>query len=290
MNDYLGNLAARTLGRMPVLQPRLASRFEPVESPAALPGDAPGFFQQRAAEPAEVEEELEAAANHDSIARPARLRRLGLLSGQTAETEESLGAAGPDGADQVSHASPRVSIKTPTTQSQPDVLSQSLSHAQAEEKDMSLLPSRPSSTLTEANRADDAARSFADLAPAPQRQETLLQAETRRADSSQRQDTENRRDSDDEKTTGLSPEGSSRAQALQPADWLSPLTPPAVASPQFTQPIEREPVIKVTIGRVEVRAVAPTPPTPTVKAAEQTPRIQALPLSEYLRRRDNGEL
>jgi hypothetical protein len=290
MNDYLGNLVARTLGQMPVVQPRLASRFEPVESPVTFAGDAPGLFQHRAAEPVEVEEEIEAAADHGPNSRPARSRRRTLHSDQTAEAEALPGAARPDGANPVSQASPRVSVKTSAPQSQPDVLSQSRSPARAEGNDTPLLPRHPSPTLIETNRADDAAKTFADPASEPLRHETLIQPEARRADLSRRQDMENWRDRDEAKMTGLSPEDSSRAQPLQPADWLSPVSPAAVASPPFTPPLEREPVIKVTIGRVEVRAVMSAPPAPAIAVAEQTPRIQALPLNEYLRRRNNGEL
>jgi hypothetical protein len=290
MNDYLGNLVARTLGQMPVVQPRLASRFEPVESPAIFATDAPGLFQHRAAEPVEVEEEIEAVADYDPSSRPARSGRRTSHSDHTTEAEALPGAARPDGANLVSQAPPQVSVKTSTPQSQPEVLSQSRSPAWVEGNDTPLLPRHPSQTMIETNRADGAVKNFADPAPQPLWPETLIQAEARRADSSRRQEMENRRDRDEEKVTGQSPEDSSLAQTLQLADWLSPVSPTAVASPPFTPPIERKPVIKVTIGRVEVRAVISAPPAPAIAVAEQPQRVQALPLNEYLRRRNNGEL
>jgi len=45
------------------------------------------------------------------------------------------------------------------------------------------------------------------------------------------------------------------------------------------------PTIRVTIGRIEVRAVVPAPPTPR-PAAE--PRMPALPLDQYLKQRGEG--
>jgi hypothetical protein len=293
MNDYLGNLVARTLGQMPVVQPRLASRFESVESPAAFSSgaasDLPGLFQPRATEL--MEEEVEIAADHDPMASRPKSPRRRPPSDQTAEGEESPGAVRPDGVNLFLQALPGFSVKTSASQSQPDVLSQPLSPAQAEGKQAPLLPRQPSSTATEVNRADDSAPTFADLASPPRRQETLIQTEARRADSPRRQEVENRRDSDDQNSNRPPPEVSSRVHPLQPADWLSPVSPPPVVPPPVTPPLtEREPVIKVTIGRVEVRAVTPAAPAPTATATEQTPRIQALPLSEYLRRRNNGEL
>jgi hypothetical protein len=51
-------------------------------------------------------------------------------------------------------------------------------------------------------------------------------------------------------------------------------------------PPAAEPTIRVTIGRIEVRATAPTPP-PAPAARPAGPRLT---LEEYLRRRSEGRM
>jgi hypothetical protein len=53
-----------------------------------------------------------------------------------------------------------------------------------------------------------------------------------------------------------------------------------------TEPTE-PPVIKVTIGRIEVRAVTPPAPIPQQRVKQPSP---VLSLDEYLRLRNGGEL
>jgi hypothetical protein len=84
-----------------------------------------------------------------------------------------------------------------------------------------------------------------------------------------------------------------RADARVPV-MPSPLVPPKADSPAMppsapaeARPADRDdsPVVKVTIGRVEVRAVAPPAPVRERRAAPARPRMS---LEEYLERRHGG--
>ncbi|HOO54308.1 MAG TPA: hypothetical protein PLM24_00050 [Methanothrix sp.] len=77
---------------------------------------------------------------------------------------------------------------------------------------------------------------------------------------------------------------SSRAQAISPPEVTRFVAPKDSTK---TQPTETNPTIQVKIGRVEVRAAAPTGPTPPPSRGAPQPAPK-LSLDEYLKQRDGG--
>src|SRR5262249_35929021 len=82
-----------------------------------------------------------------------------------------------------------------------------------------------------------------------------------------------------------------QAEAFRPqAIVVKPEARTAVSEEPFSEPQiirpDLPPSVKITIGRVDVRAIMPSTPTPLVVARE--PAAKALSLDEYLKRR-NGE-
>jgi len=77
---------------------------------------------------------------------------------------------------------------------------------------------------------------------------------------------------------------STREPAIQPIP-IEQIVPPDVTQPRASEPAEPA-VIRVTIGRIEVRAT--TPPLPA--APRTRPRGPALTLDDYLEQRNGGQL
>ena len=77
---------------------------------------------------------------------------------------------------------------------------------------------------------------------------------------------------------------STREPAIQPLS-IEQIVPPAETQPRASEPAEPA-VIRVTIGRIEVRAT--TPPLPA--APRTRPPGPALALDDYLKKRNGGEL
>jgi hypothetical protein len=70
---------------------------------------------------------------------------------------------------------------------------------------------------------------------------------------------------------------------------VAPYVEPRVPAPAPTEPLMTSaplPTIRVTIGRLEVRAI--TPPVPQKPSATQVPRAPLLTLDEYLKQRNEG--
>ncbi len=286
MNDYLGNLAARTLGELSLVQPRLASRFEATASPLALnASDTPGQFQQRAAPPEEVEEELfEAPTAPAEKARPTA-RRAWLSEQATDDLLEPVKR----GVAPLAPASASFSIETATAQFQANDAKRQPTRAEQGVASPPL-PRPPTAELAQTEHAYDSVQGVAKLFPAPEPPEVLLQPATRRANAPRPPAGEEPPDRAAENPDGKSSEAPPRLMSLQSVDWPPPVLPAMAPAPPLASAVAREPVIKVTIGRVEVRAVLPTPPAPAVTATQPAQRAQALPLDEYLRRRNHGEL
>jgi hypothetical protein len=78
-----------------------------------------------------------------------------------------------------------------------------------------------------------------------------------------------------------------KPSTLIPQERASSIIGPAAQSP-FGSPSAQEtaPTIKITIGRVDVRAVMPTPPAPRPASARRGP---SLSLEDYLKQRDGGK-
>jgi hypothetical protein len=91
----------------------------------------------------------------------------------------------------------------------------------------------------------------------------------------------------EERLTPVSPLELSPPQRLDARSWTGFLRPPSPPEPMTISGgrDEARPVIRVTIGRVEVKAQVPPPPRPR---ARTTPRQPSLSLSEYLKQRSEG--
>jgi hypothetical protein len=80
------------------------------------------------------------------------------------------------------------------------------------------------------------------------------------------------------------------AATLRPGRVVQPQVLPApepTAPPKNrTAELQASPVIRVTIGRVEVRAIMPPPAAPARRSAPSAPQLS---LEEYLRRRNGGQ-
>lgn len=289
MNDYLNNLAARTLGQFPVVEPRLASRFEQSEAPPiaagsatllSRPGDSPG------PDPWELEQEIATDAANNPASKTTPAKRRTTRAAHPAEQEELTDTAARHAPD--AHQLPPLTIapSITATPAQPNLAPQPQLTTKQEANAASWFP--PSQTPTgapETNRTAEIEKLFSELAML--RQEGLPPQENQRAEPALSVKSVEQPQQKKEPTGN--PLMTSSAAPRQPAPWptavpvATPVLPPLPA-------VERQPVVKVTIGRVEVRAVISTPTATVVSAAEKTPPPQALPLNEYLRRRANGEL
>lgn len=289
MNDYLNNLAARTLGRFPIVEPRLASRFEQSEAPPiaagsatllSRPGDSPGL------DPWEVEQEIAADTANNLPGKTNPVKQRTTRAAQPAEQEDLTDTAARHAPD--AHQLPPLTIapSIAATPAQPNLAPQPQLTTKQEANAASWLPPYQTPTGTpETERTAEIEKLFSELAML--RQEGLRPQENQRAEPAL--SVKGAEQPQQKKELTGNPLNTSSVAPRQPAQWptavplATPVLPPVPA-------IERQPVVKVTIGRVEVRAVITTPTAPTVSVAEKTPPPQALPLNEYLRRRANGEL
>jgi hypothetical protein len=92
---------------------------------------------------------------------------------------------------------------------------------------------------------------------------------------------------DEARSTFASPAAMAPAPRPEAPSWPGVLRPQPPAEPTRTSRARdaAQPVIRVTIGRVEVKANMPPPPPPR---ARSTPRKPALSLSAYLQQRREG--
>ena len=243
MSDYLNNLVAKSLNRAEVVEPRLASRFEPPRSMGNfLAGGSQTDLENTRDErfigetPSEKPLAIQTPGKNSADARPPR---------SSLAQPASAPAPTPDGStDQQTgrHSSPLVGSQSDTPPKS----------AAVQEKRLPPVQDR--------RRVDNEPAAMP-AAPAPRhfvRTESLLAPE---------------------------------AQLLKPAsaipqDRAAPLSSaaPSPAEPAGTQ--ESAPTIKITIGRVDVRAITPAQPTPRRAPATRGP---ALSLDDYLKQRSGGQ-
>ena len=232
MSDYLHNLVARTLGQAPLVQPRLASRFETAQA-----GGEPDL------------------ALLDVEHRPAHPPVLHPPDTDSKEPDTPHRLAVPPGAEPT-RAATDLDIAPATTSAPP-----------------------PSNSAIELARGQPAplvpvAAQEVTLVVQPVAPPILPSAPALMASEAQ----DNPR------------EHWPAVERIRPsAGWVEPLAAPSAAAPAPTrrQPAvdpPPAPTIRVTIGRVEVRAVLP-PPAPARTPAPATPKLS---LDEYLRSRNGG--
>jgi len=300
MSDYLGNLAARSLtseAAAPAVQPRLASRFEPL-SPAA-----PGLWSERAPAVEAVfrEEVVEAVTAPPTPSRPMRSDRRRL---------------GPD-SENLPHPGPHIP-DPPLPSSRPP-----FRERREAEKTLQLDSPLPATeegrrsgeapevrARAEESRLDPPAQALTTPTPPlpfshpPHRERRGLLSLSLQSPSSpgggeggwERRAGEVRalaapapvRVSRDQESAPERIEKALRAASIDDKKPAAVLQPSMIANSRPSprpEPPAAEPVIHVTIGRIEVRAT----PAPKAPARERQAARPPVDLEEYLRQRAGGE-
>lgn len=252
MSDYLTNLVARTLDPSSVVQPRLASLFEPLAN-----ADAQGRFSPFALEAEEGDARLaESAAETRAPAAPSSIPAR--VEGATREH------------------SARYHTQSPT-----DAVERQVASSAREES--------PAATVERAAAAHLTAQTYAEKeAPTPSAASVV-----KSKDSASNISAGDASEAVHERRVLSESEGAptSRAAArvVEPRLSRAPIVPAAQLPPASTAYDARRedaaPTIRVTIGRVDVRPVAPAPQER--RRAPETPR-PALTLEDYLKRRGGG--
>jgi hypothetical protein len=276
MSDYLGNLAAKALHQTESVQPRLASHFEPLPGTSgAMPGEVFGLEAAR-----------EDPFAEETIATPTGTIRRSSHRAQVAFSPD-------DGQQMTRDTGAAVSRQTPQTVVQPP---SPAGAAQANEQETEPVRRAPSPAFeppqalsaTMPDAPPEMTPSVARGAWHPSRMEPSAQP------------TPNH----DRQVHVDEPAVTRQGAAPRPITTSSPTPPtpaPAVAQPQITsyreapEPVSIEhavaadagPTIRVSIGRVEVRAIMPPPPSaPRTKPARRGPTLS---LDGYLQRRNGGQ-
>lgn len=251
MSDYLKNLVARTLDPSRVVQPRLASLFEPLAKADAQGRLLPFALEAEEgdAQHAESADETRASAVPSYI--PAR------DEGATHEHSARFNTQSPtDVVERQAASSPREKSSAATVERA--AASQLTAQTYAEKESPTPL------AASGVNSKDSASNKSAG--------DALEDVRQRRATS----------ESEGAPTPRTAP------RIVEPR--VSPASTVSEAQPQASTAYDarREdaaPTIRVTIGRVDVRAVAPSPQER--RRAPESPR-PALTLEDYLRRRGGG--
>jgi len=283
MSDYLGNLAAKSLAPAPVLQPRLASRFEPLAPAAPELRESPAFLEETVTEiapppPAPILTKFES----HSPSPPGRGGQ-GVRPRRAGRSEEQHAHAA--AVEKVSEESPQpVTKPEPARRRLPAPVEAEPERVQSAVAERSVQPfeASPPDPLSRGERGNLAAAAAArpvllqplTVVQIPPRQDApimpLLPRERRPGGESPRE---------------------LRTEKPQPQEAPVPRLQPRVtfAERQPFAPLREapapEPVIHVTIGRIEVRATA----APKAPARERPAARPAVDLDEYLRQRSKGE-
>jgi hypothetical protein len=286
MSDYLGNLAAKSLALAPALQPRLASRFEPLAPASPELREGPAFLEETVTEvaaqpPTPIPMYIESHF-------PSPFGRGGMeVSPRRAERSEEQ-HADKASVEKVSETSPvPVTKPEPARRRVPAPVEAEPERVQSVIAKRSVQPSETSPpgplfrgerrNLAEAVVVNRDRLQSLTVIPAPPRQDApvtpLLSSRERGTggEASQAERPEHHRPQ----------ESLSTIPQLQPRVTLAERQPFA---PQWESPAP-EPVIHVTIGRIEVRATA----APIAPARERPAARPAVDLGEYLRQRSKGE-
>lgn len=309
MSDYLKHLAARSLDRTPSIQPRLASRFEPV-SPAVAAASPP------ASEFALDRDRLDTEDDTRRLSPPASYAPTRAESQQrTADRAPRSLDAAPRQFDASTRSDARTGIR-PRVETEQSASTSSKRPSHQSSSPPSVVAPTPgrqpaayasSQATTETGRdapaqaAKDARAGLQhrDDTPAashpPATNESALERNIRRivAGEFEARDAEAGADgaprppsrAEDRKRRGAEPVSivAARADAAQAAARAAQADASAQTSP---------PIIRVTIGRIEVRAV--NAPAPTGTRGEARPAaVEARPdparsLREYLKQRSGG--
>jgi hypothetical protein len=259
MSDFLKNLASRSLNLMPLVQPRLASRFEPLPFTGGFASTSP--FEVQAAED-EADDDGQAMAAQS----PARTPTARVIESPPVASSSQL----PDGLreekDGIAGQADHVPSQTSSSR-QPHVpiLAQPV---KTERQPVS-------SPSTEASQAD-LAQTAAGGTDKPQ----TNRPEARNAFES---DSESRLESRIRRALAEQLNG---REAQEPPRVFPLAESPLAAQAERRETPESAPIIRVTIGRIDVRAInAPAPQEARRAAPRPAPQLS---LEDYLRQRSGG--
>jgi hypothetical protein len=251
MSNFLDNLASRSLGLAPVVQPRLASRFEPPPGTARFPSFEP-------AEDAGLERSVEGEAQH---ARPeARQPETRVVEDRRAVPIRPPAAPREERAERESRAA-----APPRQQSHPPRPAMA-AH----------VPVRPVETRAQNAQTDVAAAP--PHAPRSSFAEGAQPREAVRGEASSSVDAA----ALDNRIRRLMANNFNVREGNEAAGG----TPVAHLPARQDEPPEKTQTIRVTIGRIDVRAVtAPAPQEPRRAPARPAPQLS---LADYLKQRGGG--
>jgi len=280
MSDYLGNLVARHFEAAPSIRPRLTSLFEPSSGTQTSMHQPPVEIETAPADvtPNESMPELDTQAHAPRRVEfhPVRMDAQVEPAALGADTETpslDVPVRAPD---------PRAIDPTAPVAQRP--LSKPLTLDPAAAKSEKPAMQEPLPVLRPAIDQND--RASSDVAYNPNR--LTLERDFRRIVDERLAVADMRR---------YAPDRSAELRNPEPVLPMAPLRAPSQHTPVVkslavpgTVPITEPavaPTIRVTIGRIDVRAVMPTPGRPRSKPAERRP---ALLLDEYLKQRSGGSV
>lgn len=299
MSDFLNNLIARSYGLKPVAQPRLPSCFEPVANNAwadhtwadhsqAFPLESEEFVPQ--SDETKTDATYLQATHPQTIHEPDAEQALKRSSGVEPQPSDSS----PEGARIVAR-----SIKTEWRQPDDGLMADAANHSQPGEKASRAETARPSTqNLAQADRRAQVPSSI-NQAQRSEREAALETDSTRPAAEpgfnehhtigdapSPSNLSVNHQRNVDLKRRAVAP----TKVALQSKESVEQqqVAPVSIKTPSGAVAESSPPNIRVTIGRIDVRAVVPdskSTPNPAPPCQTHVP----LSLEEYLKRRNGGE-
>lgn len=252
MSDYLSNLAARSLNLTNAVQPRLASPFEPLRLTGEFVAGPLFSAEQPEATPLTMETEFRPAAPTPHPEPPTQARVV-----TRGETTLPPPARGRQPEREIIGRGSVIERDVPLGEPQP--------HAHPEPSPMpaarpgTLTPVLPQMRLAPAQPLAPPAPAVERVAP-PEKLQPPAHAHPE-----------------------PSPMQAARPGTLTPVLPQIRLAPAQPLAPPAPAPGLPTPTIQVTIGRIEVKATPPAPPS-----KKQRPAAPVMSLEEYLRRRAGG--
>ena|SRR5947209_13927536 len=252
MNNFLDNVAARSLNLLPLVRPRLASRFEPL-SPVGGFGVAPAF----AADTIEGEQHAPLVAAQPlaqtTNARAFESKRTQAHAPQVSDVSQQAG----DAAEQVESA-PAQALRSARAQTSVQPIKIERAHAQTPTTATGETQIQASAVAHDAQQVDNATRGVVE-----HESEFNLDSRIRRIMA-----------------------GQLDAQRERLTPPMQPLRePPPMSRAEARELPSRAPTIRITIGRIEVRAVTSSAPAERRAPARPKPMLS---LEDYLQQRNGG--
>jgi hypothetical protein len=300
MTDFLTRLAQRTLGLASVVQPQLASRYEPAVEVMIATNPPEAFTAPQPASALSASPEIApnisqstssptTATNNPISLPPTEKTLLSAAEAPQKSTENSTSSPRPSFSS-TAHASANWVTNTPL-QPQLNLENQAIVSMSLSEGIEPQPRFRESSTSSPQSFKDAEQRIQADSAHLPLVPASLPHSSSPSWNPIQEASTDRRADDRRAEQMSISQETSIKSPLVTLQDPMgsalgsAPSSRFHVSSPT-PQPIKQpEPSIEIRIDRIEVRGTQPTPPKQRPKS---TPSDPALSLSDYLNQRDGG--